>query len=175
MDDELYFPLDALVDPHRLATATEQLLERVQLAFERTRQLALHTFAGSADPWYDGCRKQRDIGADSDYDILNPELRGTYFEEVFGLMPFKPFRARLMSLDPAVCYSIHRDQTPRYHIAIKTTPQARFVFTERQRIVHIPADGRVYFVDTREEHTAFNGGTEPRIHLVVGGADRERA
>jgi aspartyl/asparaginyl beta-hydroxylase len=167
----LCFGLDCQFDIAKLRTATEKLLAEVPLAYEQTRQIALQTFTSSTDPWYDGTRRQSQIGRDTDYDQLVPGLRGTYFEELFAALPFKPFRARLMSLDPKIAYSVHRDETPRFHIAINTSEHARFVFTEKEHVIHIPADGRVYFVDTREEHTAFNGGSEPRLHLVVGGAE----
>lgn len=167
-----WFPLEGVqFDVERLKYETDALLRRVPLAFDLTRQLSLQTFEGSTDPWYDGCRKQREIGRDADYDKIVPELVGTYFAEVLSGLPFKPFRARLMSLDPQICYSVHRDQTPRYHMAIHTSYDARFVFVERQEVVHIPADGSVYFVDTREEHTAFNGAPTARVHLVLGGAE----
>lgn len=169
--DRWFYPLDLQLDLDRLKGATDELLTRVPLAFERTRQLSLQSVPGSEDPWYDGCRKQRYVGRDRDYTELVPDLRGSYFEELFDSLPFTPFRCRLMSLDPSICYSIHSDATPRYHIAVHTSEQARFVFVDLQRVIHIPADGRVYFVDTRQRHTAFNGDSEPRLHLVFGGQD----
>ncbi len=167
--DEFFFPLPIELDIFRLRREIEGLIKRVPLAFERTRQLGLHSFPGSQDPWYDGCRKQREIGNDEDYTVLHPELRGSYIEEVFDRLPFRAFRGRLMTLDPSICYSIHNDDTPRYHIAVITSPPARFVFVDLQRIIHIPADGRIYFVDTRQTHTAFNAGKEMRLHIVFGG------
>ena len=168
--DQFFFPLKLQFDIERLRKEIEELTNRVPLAFERTRQLALHSFSSSTDPWYDGCRKQREIGNDADYTVLHPELKGTYVDEIFNRLPFTPFRARLMVLDPGVCYSMHNDETPRYHIAVNTSSGARFVFVERQQVIHIPADGRIYFVDTRQTHTAFNAGKTPRMHIVFGGA-----
>jgi hypothetical protein len=173
--DDYFYPLPVQLDSVRLRAEIEELITRVPLAFERTRQLGLHSFHGSTDPWYDGCRKQREIGDDREYTLLHPDLHGSYIEKVFAALPFRPFRARLMALDPSVCYSIHSDLTPRYHIAVKTTPQARFVFVDHERLIHIPADGRVYFVDTRETHTAFNAGREMRLHIVFGGPAVDRA
>lgn len=167
--DEYFFPLPVQLDIVRLETEIESLIARTPLAFERTRQLGLQSYPGSTDLWYDACRKQREIGDDREYTLLHPELRGSYIEEAFAALPFQPFRARLMGIDPSVCYAIHSDLTPRYHIAVKTTPQARFVFVDREKLLHIPADGRVYFVDTRETHTAFNAGKEMRLHIVFGG------
>lgn len=168
--DDAFFPLPGYrIETERLCDEIAQLVVSAPLAFSRTPQLALHSFPGSTDPWHDGCRTQRDIGEDSDYTLLHPDLHGSYLEKIFASLPFTPFRARLMGLDPAVCYSVHRDSTPRYHIAVHSTPQACFVFVDRMKAVHIPTDGNIYFVDTRESHTAFNGGPDRRLHIVFGG------
>ena len=172
--DQFFFPLELQFDIDRVRSELEELTTRVPLAFERTRQLGLHSFPGSTDPWYDGCRKQREIGNDADYTLLHPQLHGSYVEEIFNRLPFRPFRARLMVLDPGVCYSMHHDDTPRYHVAVNTSPGAHFVFVDHERIVHIPADGRIYFVDTRQTHTAFNASRAPRLHIVFGGAIIDR-
>jgi len=142
--DRWFYPLDVRIDFDRLVADTDALLARVPLAFDRTRQLALHMRRGTTDPWYEGCRKQRHIEHDSDYNELNPGLIGTCFAELFERLPFRAFRARLMSLDPSACYSIHVDETPRYHMAIHTSEWARLVFVNLERVIHIPADGRVY-------------------------------
>jgi hypothetical protein len=34
-------------------------------------------------------------------------------------------------------------------------------------VTHLPADGSVYFTDTRGYHTALNGGEQRRIHIVA--------
>jgi hypothetical protein len=71
------------------------------------------------------------------------------------------------------CYSIHKDDNPRLHIALKTTKQARFIFTTPPEIIHIPADGHVWWVDTRNEHTAINGSLESRVHLLMSLANTD--
>jgi hypothetical protein len=80
---------------------------------------------------------------------------------------FKVYRARLLTMHPRTGYSIHIDQTPCIHIAINTHRQARFIFTNPPALRHIPADGHVWWVDTRQEHSAMNGSLEPRIHFVA--------
>ena len=35
------------------------------------------------------------------------------------------------------------------------------------KLKHLPADGSIWFTDTRNYHTVFNGGEENRIHLVA--------
>ena len=94
-------------------------------------------------------------------------VTGNTVEEVLNNLPFKPVRARLMRLIPKRCYSTHYDFTGRYHLALVTSYHAHFVFVKDQKVVHIPADGCAYYVDTTKMHTALNGDTEDRIHLVI--------
>ncbi len=75
-----------------------------------------------------------------------------------------------MNLAPKSCYSLHQDPTKRYHLVLKTNPQAFLIFAEAG-LFPIPADGRLYQVDTRRPHTAMNGGEENRVHLVFAEAE----
>ena len=135
-------------------------------------QISLQMREGSDNQWYEGCGKLKSIkGKEEDYNLIVPELKGTYIDEMFQALPFKPVRARLMRMKSRSCYSIHRDQSPRYHIAIFTNPLAKFIFIEKERIFHIPSDGYLYWTDTREVHTFINGTVnenEKRLHLLVG-------
>ena len=38
---------------------------------------------------------------------------------------------------------------------------------KKDRLKHLPADGSIWFTDTRNYHTVFNGGEENRTHLVA--------
>nr|7V4F_A Chain A, Beta-hydroxylase [Streptomyces sp. MK730-62F2]7V4F_B Chain B, Beta-hydroxylase [Streptomyces sp. MK730-62F2]7V4M_B Chain B, Beta-hydroxylase [Streptomyces sp. MK730-62F2]7V4N_A Chain A, Beta-hydroxylase [Streptomyces sp. MK730-62F2]7V4N_B Chain B, Beta-hydroxylase [Streptomyces sp. MK730-62F2]ACQ63618.1 beta-hydroxylase [Streptomyces sp. MK730-62F2] len=156
------------IDPDKLRESVVELLERHPLVFEGTRQLALQHRPEATDPWYEGCQRQSLISSDSDFTEVHGELRDTYLGEVFDRLPFKPIRTRIMALDPKYCYSVHRDLTPRYHLAVTTSEHARFVFIEHDKVLHIPADGDLYYVDTRQLHSAFNGGDDMRIHIVFG-------
>ncbi|MFI7632992.1 hypothetical protein [Nonomuraea sp. NPDC049400] len=162
--------IDLGLDPDLLATAADALLMRHPLIFDQTRQLALQVRPGSHDPWYESCYQEKDIAPETEYSELNPELRGTYFEEAFDSFPFPLFRARLLALDARTCYSVHRDDTARLHVAIKTSEHAPFVFVERNEVFRVPADGNAYLLDTTEVHTAMNGARELRLHLVAGAA-----
>ena len=132
-------------------------------------QISLQMQEGSKNPWYETCGR---ITENEDkFNLIIPELKGTYIEEMLQLLPFKPIRARLLDMSYRSCYSIHRDPCPRYHIAVITNSFARFIFVEKERIFHIPADSYLYWTDTREEHTAINGTLnekENRLHLVMG-------
>ena len=145
-------------------------IDNIPVSFPPNNQISLQMQEGSDDPWYGGCGRLNLInGVESDYNLIVPELEGTYIEEMFQSLPFKPIRSRLMNMHRRSCYSIHRDPQPRYHIAIFTNTSAKIIFTEKERIFHIPADGHLYLVDTREEHTAINGSLkENRLHLLIG-------
>lgn len=124
-------------------------------------------YSGVGSTWEQVDGRWRVTQLDDDIMHVNDGVKGTYFEYIINSMPFKPLRTRLMRMPAKRCYSVHRDATSRWHIAIKTTTHALFVFTQDQLVTHIPADGHAYYVDTTREHTALNGDTEERIHLVM--------
>jgi hypothetical protein len=81
-------------------------------------------------------------------------------------------RVRIMKLDPKKGLSIHRDETERYHLVLKTNINALFGFrTFKEGVVancyHIPQDNHFYKVDTTKFHFVYNGGEEERIHIVI--------
>lgn len=141
----------------------------------RESQISLQHSLEDENPWYsqvgsnwekvDGRWRIKQL--DSDVCHLHPDLKGSYIEHVLGNLPFSPLRSRLMCMPPKKCYSVHKDTTSRWHMAITTDEHARFVFTEDQIVLHIPADGHPYYLDTTREHTALNGSDRDRIHLVM--------
>ena len=73
-------------------------------------------------------------------------------------------RMRVLSKGIYNCNSWHRDPEPRLHIPIVSNLGSLFVVNHH--VTHLPADGSVYFTDTRGYHTALNGGCR-RVHIVV--------
>ena len=104
---------------------------------------------------------------ESQYLEFVEDFKGTYFEEVYNELSkkYKLGRVRLFLLEPRNSLSWHRDPEPRLHIPIFTNPGAHVVVDDK--VKHLPADGGVWFTDTRNYHTVFNGGEENRIHLVA--------
>jgi hypothetical protein len=100
----------------------------------------------------------------SDYIILNDIYEGTVFADVIRDMHGE--RSRIMHMQPRTTYFVHKDKTPRYHLALTTNPNAYFIFPTLNEIVHIPADGYVYEVDTTILHSFVNCGPD-RMHLVM--------
>ena len=102
-----------------------------------------------------------------EYSEFDPKFAGTYFEYVHAELGrrFPIGRMRLLSKGLYNCNSWHRDPEPRLHIPIVTNPGSLFVVNHHA--THLPADGSVYFTDTRCYHTALNGGETRRVHLVA--------
>ena len=98
---------------------------------------------------------------------LVPTFVGTYFEHVHQELTarFPIGRMRLLWKDLYNCNSWHRDPEPRIHVPIVSNPGSLFVVNNH--CTHLPADGSVYFTDTRGYHTALNGGLVERVHLVA--------
>ena len=96
-----------------------------------------------------------------------PLFADTYLKEVWDtLREIAPVgRMRLLSKGLFNCNSWHRDPEPRLHIPIVSNPGSLFVVNHH--VTHLPADGSVYFTDTRGYHTALNGGESRRVHLVA--------
>ena len=94
-------------------------------------------------------------------------FQGTYFETIHKELSARyPIgRVRILEKDSFNCNSWHRDPEPRIHIPIYTNPGALFIVNHH--CTHLPADGSVYFTDTRGYHTALNGGEDSRTHLVA--------
>ena len=100
----------------------------------------------------------------SDFSILNEGYENTTFADI--IRDTKGVRSRIMIMSQQTTYSVHYDKTPRYHLALITNPDAYFIFPTLNEIIHIPADGFVYEVDTTIPHSFVNCG-EDRTHLVI--------
>jgi hypothetical protein len=119
--------------------------------------------------------KKRFVAKESDFTEVNPDV-GQYTKKILsnlaGCENTKFGRIRYMRLMPKTGLSIHADLEMRYHYALETNSYALFGDASPSeelaaKCYHIPADGHFYKVDTTREHFVFNGGWEPRIHLVI--------
>jgi len=95
------------------------------------------------------------------------EFENTYFKKVYDTLTkkFKLGRIRILLKEPRSTLSWHRDPEPRLHIPIITNPGSIMVIENVAK--HLPADGTVWITNNTKYHSAFNGGEESRIHLVV--------
>ncbi|MEM7290855.1 MAG: hypothetical protein AAF412_10895 [Pseudomonadota bacterium] len=110
---------------------------------------------------------REDLVPEAQFSEFNPKFAGTYFEEVHAELAkrFPIGRTRVLSKGLYNCNSWHRDPEPRLHIPITTNPGSLFIVNHH--VTHLPADGSVYFTDTRGYHTALNGGDTHRVHIVA--------
>lgn len=110
---------------------------------------------------------REDLVPEINFSEFNPKFAGTYFEHVHAELTkrFPIGRTRILSKGLYNCNSWHRDPEPRLHIPIITNPGSLFVVNHH--VTHLPADGSVYFTDTRAYHTALNGGETQRVHIVA--------
>lgn len=116
-----------------------------------------------------------ELGKETDFTQINPAVPD-YTKKTLELLSehvgAKFGRIRYMRLMPKTGLSIHADAEERYHFVLDTNPYALFGrYTGGSETVadcyHIPMDGYFYKVDTKQRHFVFNGGWEPRIHLVI--------
>ena len=177
--------------PHELHIAMHQVVRRTgwsdngQIALtcseEESRLHPRHQIFG------DAIKPSRENGEivrnDSDYTFFIQEFNDTLFYDIWREHCEGLCRMRLMRLMPKTGLSFHEDFCARFHFAITTNPAAFFLTTENDdwaetqdgftlpgvSVSHIPADGRMYRVNTRRLHTVYNGGNTERIHLVVSG------
>ena len=109
-------------------------------------------------------KKDRIIKDQSEFTILNEIYEGTVFADM--IHDVNGERARIMYMNAYTAYSVHKDNSPRYHLALITNPNAYFIFPTLDEIIHIPDDGCLYEVDTTLLHSFVNCGTD-RTHLVI--------
>lgn len=173
--------LDHRVDLQRLRAACEGVLGAVNDQGAGFHTLNVTRRPGVDEPTIEDLSGRYWIRPDSTYDEVprdpivdetaytetDPAFVGTYVEQVVQelreLLPIG--RVRLLGKDPFNCNSWHRDPEPRLHIPIVTNPGALFVINHH--VTHLPADGSVYFTDTRAYHTAMNGGEHQRLSIVA--------
>lgn len=143
-------------------------------------QIGLTYRPGADHPWNDASGSLYDkelkhfVGKESDFTEWNAvgEYTKQVIEELGDFLKTDFGRVRYMKLIPKGGLSVHRDFEVRYHLALRTNPYAYFgEEVDNQDIsakcYHIPADSYFYKVNTLKNHFVFNGGWDPRIHLVL--------
>lgn len=128
--------------------------------FQRTKRL---------DP------KQKNYLAEADelnYGIKNHLVKGV-LENTLNLFKDKITRVRLAYLKDHSVIKPHVDYDPsyitRFHIPLITHQHCR-IFVERNGDIletHLPADGKIYFLNSGLKHSVMNDGDNWRLHLIV--------
>ena len=126
----------------------------------------------------------------SEWNQFNEKMDGGPLSEMWHTMRvhYPVARMRLAKLEPGRCYSLHNDEEVRLHYVVNTNSKCLFVVSDKPRgpisnmptypnrfhfhlqefhTFHMPDDQQVYAMDTNHVHTALNGGSETRIHVVI--------
>ena len=108
------------------------------------------------------------------WDVPTKYARDTYFEEIlYDKFQADTCRARLHFLAPGKSLAPHIDYDPSYGVRvvcpIQGTEETTNYFWVRGEVqeYNLPADGRVWFLNTGFKHAVVNNGTEPRIALLL--------
>jgi len=140
-----------------------------------------HRIDTSKDLWKDSVgglydkERKKELVSESEFTEFNPSAPA-YTKLILSRLAdqekFKLGRVRYMRLEPKQGLSVHFDTSERYHLVIKTNQYSYIAHTARLNSVkamcyHLPADSYFYRVNTCQEHFVYNGGTEPRVHLVI--------
>ena len=102
-----------------------------------------------------------------EYIVLNEMLKGSYIEAIHNTIDkdYNFGRMRLMKLTGRKCMSLHTDMEKRIHIPITTNENCLMIVDDE--VIHMPADGNAYVVNTTKRHTALNSNKDfDRIHLM---------
>ena len=124
-------------------------------------QICLQGVENNPDPFF-GCGTISNIKPYEETDFTELNFNLPYINSIIEKLDM--YRTRVLVLKPKTCYSIHSDPTKRIHIPIITNKKCWLIVN--QEVMHLPADGRYYEIDTTQKHTALNGSWEDRIHIV---------
>jgi len=144
-------------------------------------QIGLRHRDNCQDQWKDSCGGLHDpetklpISSEAEFSNWNdycPDYTKQIVTELALHEKINLGRVRYMLAMPKTGLSMHFDKEIRYHLVLQTNISAIFGECFRNNAVrsicyHLPANGHWYKVNTRKEHFIYNGGWEPRIHLVV--------
>ena len=137
---------------------------------ENINFITLQSWTEDKDLWdpFDIPSKNLGVKPDIDYTIKMFDI--PYINSIIDEL--KLYKTRITTLNPRECYTWHRDLFPRVHIPVVSDTfkcfmivQSRFNPNDPGEIHRMPV-GESYYIDTTKHHTAINGGTEDRIHLM---------
>jgi hypothetical protein len=166
----IHFDIDAL------KKAYDKAVEDIGFSGEMSNCISLnHMEDGSADArgifWmkgddYEEVQIERFVN-ETAYKVFEPLLLDSYLKNVYDVLSrhYKLGRIRILKLDSRSTLSYHRDPENRLHIPIITNPGALMLVKNEN--YHMPADGSVYFMNTKAYHSAMNGGSKARVHIVA--------
>ena len=112
-------------------------------------------------------------GDESNYTDLEDWAKGTYIEEVLDMFS-EPTRTRFCVIEPGGYMKPHidynTDYSVRYQIPITTNDWCHVGVQrkgEKPELIHMPADGSIWFMNQGFNHAAWNMGKTDRVHLII--------
>ena len=144
----------------------EEITNIVSTRLTEVNQIAIQNLSGEGDDWYCGLGSLLKLKNTSEhaYKFIQPSLKGSVIESI--IKQYGGFRTRIMNMKPRSCYSVHSDFSYRIHIPIVTSEQCWMVWPYNENCYNLK-EGNVYWTNTKASHSAFNGSTFNRIHLVM--------
>ena len=131
---------------------TNLQLEKAQLAIPNIEfRLPINQPTGNFfyDPW-----------------IIKDEFKDTIWEDILNSIPELKGEARIIKLDPGICYRSHADIDDRWHLSLKGE-KSFIIDLENERMHPTIPDTIWHMIDTSTRHSAVNFGHMPRMQLVV--------
>ena len=145
----------------------DKIKDELKLLPNFNDQICLQGVDDNPDPFF-GCGTLSNIKPYKETDFTELNFNLPYINSI--IEELNMYRTRVLVLKPKMCYSIHNDPTKRIHIPVITNENCWLIVNKE--IIHLPADGRHYEIDTTQKHTALNGSWEDRIN-IVGCIDNE--
>ena len=166
----IHFDIDAIKEAYRTAIEdiglSGDMVNCISLTHPKDEKSDERGIFWTMNKNYEEIQVERVVNEDA-YRVFEPLLMNTYFKNIYDILSehYRLGRVRILKLDTRTSLSYHRDPEARLHVPIITNPGALMIVDKEA--YHMKADGGVYYVDTTRYHTALNGGSEPRIHLVA--------
>jgi len=166
----IHFDIEGIREAYRIAVEdigfSGDLVNCISLTHKDDKESVLRGVFWTMNENYEEIQVERFVNEEA-YRVFEPLLMNTYFKNIYDILSehYKLGRVRILKLDSRSSLSYHRDPEARLHIPIVTNPGALMIVDKQ--VHHMKADGSVYYVNTTKYHTALNGGSAPRIHLVA--------
>ena len=139
----------------------DKIKDELKLLPNFNDQICLQGVDDNPDPFF-GCCTISNVKPYKETDFTEPNFNLPYINSI--IEELNMYRTRVLVLKPKVCYSIHSDPVKRIHIPVYTNENCWIIVNKE--IMHLPADGNYYEIDTTQYHTALNGSEEYRVHIV---------
>lgn len=97
---------------------------------------------------------------------LKAEYKGSPLESIYDSLNGKKGEARIISMQPGVCYMAHSDIDNRWHLSLSGS-ESYLIDLETQNMFDLKQDKLWWYMDASKRHTAANFGDSVRIQIVI--------